>query len=65
MELLDSTEKLMEAESQVVKLQTSLDNIMKEQVQSVAGWGFFPLCFISDWLLTLVIFSKVWRLGPW
>lgn len=37
MELLDSTEKLMEAESQVAKLQTSLDNIMKERVQSVAG----------------------------
>lgn len=31
-ELLDSTEKLMEAESQVAKLQTSLDNIMKERV---------------------------------
>lgn len=38
MELLDSTEKLMEAESQVAKLQTSLDNIVKERVQSVAGW---------------------------
>lgn len=37
MELLDSTEKLMEAESQVAKLQTSVDNIMKERVQSVAG----------------------------
>lgn len=32
MELLDSTEKLMEAENQVVKLQTSLENIMKERV---------------------------------
>lgn len=31
-ELLDSTEKLMEAESQVAKLQTSLDDIMKERV---------------------------------
>ncbi|XP_056914480.1 ninein isoform X1 [Takifugu flavidus] len=30
-ELLDSTEKLMEAESQVAKLQRSLDNIMKER----------------------------------
>ncbi|CAG13225.1 unnamed protein product [Tetraodon nigroviridis] len=31
MELLDSSEKLMEAESQVAKLQTSLDNIVKER----------------------------------
>ncbi|XP_026195138.1 ninein isoform X2 [Anabas testudineus] len=31
MELLDSTEKLVEAESQITKLQTSLENIMKEK----------------------------------
>uniref|UniRef100_A0A4W6FNW1 Ninein (GSK3B interacting protein) n=1 Tax=Lates calcarifer TaxID=8187 RepID=A0A4W6FNW1_LATCA len=31
MELLDSTEKLVEAQSQITKLQTSLDNIMKEK----------------------------------
>ncbi|KAK2826598.1 hypothetical protein Q5P01_020812 [Channa striata] len=31
MELLDSTEKLMEAQSQITKLQTSLDNVMKEK----------------------------------
>lgn len=43
MELLDSTEKLLETENQVVKLQTSLDNIMKERVQGVAGWYFFSL----------------------
>ncbi|XP_070776846.1 ninein [Enoplosus armatus] len=31
MELLDSSEKLVEAETQITKLQTSLDNIMKEK----------------------------------
>ncbi|XP_055361388.1 ninein isoform X2 [Betta splendens] len=31
MELLDSTEQLVEAESQITKLQISLDNIMKEK----------------------------------
>ncbi|XP_067336479.1 ninein isoform X1 [Channa argus] len=31
MELLDNTEKLMEAQSQIAKLQTSFDNIMKEK----------------------------------
>uniref|UniRef100_A0A665TL56 Ninein (GSK3B interacting protein) n=1 Tax=Echeneis naucrates TaxID=173247 RepID=A0A665TL56_ECHNA len=30
-ELLDSTEKLVEAQSQIAKLQTSLDNIMKDK----------------------------------
>lgn len=33
MELLDNAEKLVEAQSQITKLQTSLDNIMKEKVQ--------------------------------
>lgn len=32
MELLDSNEKLVEAQSQITKLQTSLDNIMKDKV---------------------------------
>lgn len=32
MELLDSTEKLVEAQSQIAKLQTCVDNIMKERV---------------------------------
>lgn len=41
-ELLDSTEKLMEAESQVAKLQTSVDNIMKERVHGALL--FSPLC---------------------
>ncbi|KAG7511418.1 ninein isoform X1 [Solea senegalensis] len=31
MELLDSTEKLVDAQSQITKLQTSLDNMMKEK----------------------------------
>ncbi|XP_029982870.1 ninein isoform X8 [Sphaeramia orbicularis] len=31
MEVLDSTEKLVEAQSQITKLQTNLDNIMKEK----------------------------------
>ncbi|XP_044021814.1 ninein isoform X3 [Siniperca chuatsi] len=31
MELLDSAEKLVEAQSQITKLQTSLDNVMKER----------------------------------
>ncbi|XP_041810301.1 ninein isoform X2 [Chelmon rostratus] len=31
MELLDSTEKLVEAQSQIAKLQTNVDNIMKEK----------------------------------
>ncbi|XP_076604864.1 uncharacterized protein nin isoform X8 [Chaetodon auriga] len=31
MELLDSTEKLVEAQSQITKLQTNMDNIMKER----------------------------------
>ncbi|XP_051251966.1 ninein isoform X3 [Dicentrarchus labrax] len=31
MELLDSTEKLVEAQNQITKLQTSVDNIMKER----------------------------------
>lgn len=33
MELLDITEKLVETQSQNTKLQTSLDNVMKEKVQ--------------------------------
>ena len=32
MELLDNTEKLMEAQSQITKLQTVVDNITKEKV---------------------------------
>ncbi|XP_040915986.1 ninein isoform X2 [Toxotes jaculatrix] len=31
MELLDNTEKLVDAQSQITKLQTSLDNVMKEK----------------------------------
>ncbi|XP_067471123.1 ninein isoform X3 [Thunnus thynnus] len=31
MELLDNTEKLVEAQSQITKLQTSMDNVMKEK----------------------------------
>ena len=33
MELLDNTEKLVEAENQVSKLQKNLDNILKEKVE--------------------------------
>lgn len=62
MELLDSTEKLMEAENQVVKLQTSLENIMKERVH---GALLFSLLYLS---LTSnshdLFFAEVWRLGP-
>lgn len=54
-ELLDSTERLMEAESQVAKLQTSLDDIMKERVYGALL--FSPLClrttFNSHDLLSL------------
>lgn len=32
MELLDSNEKLVEAQNQLAKLQMSLDNIMKDKV---------------------------------
>lgn len=47
MELLDSTEKLMETQSQNTKLQTSLDNVMKEKVQR----HFMALCdFNTDFL---------------
>lgn len=46
MELLDSTEKLMEAESQVAKLQTSLDGIMKERVECCWLGMFFSPCSI-------------------
>lgn len=63
MELLDSTERLMESESQVAKLQTSLDGIMKERVERCwLGIFFFSLFYLR---LTLVIFSEVWRLRPW
>lgn len=31
--MLDSTEKLMEAQNQITKLQTVVDNVMKEKVQ--------------------------------
>lgn len=34
MELLDSNEKLLEAQSQITKLQTCVDNAMKERVRS-------------------------------
>lgn len=33
MELLDSREKLVDAEVQITKLQTTLDNVMKEKVE--------------------------------
>lgn len=45
MELLDGTEKLMEAESQVAKLQTSLDSVMKERVES---------CWLGNSFLTVL-----------
>lgn len=52
MELLDSTEKLVEAQSQIAKLQTCVDNIMKERVHrhflALQYWlslvGGFQLC---------------------
>lgn len=50
MEVLDSTEKLMEAESQVAKLQMSLDNITKERVQS----GWLVIFFLSLFYLRLI-----------
>lgn len=34
MELLDCNEKLVDAQNQITKLQTSLDNIMKDKVQT-------------------------------
>lgn len=46
MELLDSTDKLMEAESQVDKLQTGLDGIMKERVECCWLGFFFSPCSI-------------------
>lgn len=52
MELLDSTERLVEAQSQIAKLQTCVDNIMKERVHrhflALQYWlslvGGFQLC---------------------
>lgn len=49
MELLDCTEKLMEAQSQSEKLQTCLDNIMKERVHSV-------ICLLFSIWLSVVAF---------
>lgn len=34
-ELLDNAEKLVEAQSQIAKLQTSMDNVMREKVHVV------------------------------
>lgn len=47
MELLDSTEKLVEAQSQIAKLQTNVDNIMKEKVQRHV-W-LFSTDFLGCW----------------
>lgn len=69
MELLDSTEKLMEAQSQVSKLQTSMDNIMKERVCRSLSSSQFPSWWFSIFLTLRLLCSTwcllpVWRLGP-
>lgn len=47
-ELLDSTEKLMEAENQVAKLQMSLDNVTKERVQGALLFSLLCLSLTSN-----------------
>lgn len=61
-ELLDSTEKLMEAEGQVAKLQTSLDNIMKERVN--AALLFLPLSLRMTSNSRDLLFLKFGDLDP-
>lgn len=47
MELLDNAEKLMEAQNQIAKLQTVVDNITKEKVaRRFMHRLFFCLCLI-------------------
>lgn len=46
-ELLDSAEKLMEAQSQVSKLQASVDNIMKERVRRSLPASRFPSRWVA------------------
>ena len=50
MELLDSTEKLVEAQNQIVKLQTCVDNIMKERVRLIVVSSVFNLIFFLPFL---------------
>jgi len=56
MELLDGTEKLVEAQSQNTKLQTMLDNIMKERVRRNPLHDFNTdfLCYSHTYLLSLL-----------
>lgn len=56
MDLLDCSEQLTKAQSQVTKLQASLDNVMKEKVRREKGetlWTFskairLNLCLACD-----------------
>lgn len=67
MELLDSTEQLMEAQSQVSKLQASVDNIMKERVRISAQFSvFFPdnLRFFYFGISFLLFLSQFGDLDP-
>lgn len=47
MELLDSTEKLVEAQSQITKLQTCVDSILKDRVQMLSGLDTDLLLFFT------------------
>lgn len=54
MELLDSTEKLVEAQSQITKLQTCVDSILKERVQTLSGLSALTCCCSSHFRLLSV-----------
>lgn len=69
MELLDSTEKYIEAQSQISKLQTVLDNILKEKVRryytTVHEENFFfhysqQVTVMLSFPITLMPRSKFW-----
>lgn len=72
MELLDSTEQLVEAESQITKLQSSLDNIMKEKVRRyyvavdpVLCFSYPPFNFMSCEQINFVVLLSLetWTLA--
>lgn len=50
MELLDSTEKLVEAKNQIAKLQTCVDNIMKKRVRLIVVPSVYNLIFFLSFL---------------
>lgn len=59
MEVLDSTEKLVEAESQITKLQRGLENVMKEKVLRPLLLIFFSIISGQTNSVCVLIFSSL------